>query len=174
MAGGPSWQGCAQIVRKGISQPLPRTTYRLSWYLLSALLPGKQNKLTCLHEHGRMHWRQRFCSNFSKYHILLYRRKCKTEFIPELDYSYCVLKHHTFHFKAPGVGGTDYVTTIKYLSNLFCFNCTRLITALQIPTAWGNQDIYFPQDNHPRRIRPQEGPVLRNPKQAIWLDRQTF
>lgn len=101
MAGGPSWQGCAQMIRKGISQPLPRTTYGLSWYLPSALLPGKQNKLTCLHEHGRMHWRQRFCSNFSKCHVLLYRRKWKTEFIPELDYSYCVLKPHTSHLKAP-------------------------------------------------------------------------
>lgn len=40
-AGGPSWQVCAQITRKGITQPLTRTTYGLPWYLPSAQLPRK-------------------------------------------------------------------------------------------------------------------------------------
>lgn len=49
--------------------------------------------------------------------------------------------------RVPGVGGTDHLTIPKHLSSLFCFNCRGLITALQIPSAWGNQHVYFQQDN---------------------------
>lgn len=166
MAGGPSWQVCAQIPRKGISQPLPRTTYGLPWYLPSAHPSGKQNhELSCLHELGRMHWGWSFCSNFSKSHFLLYRRRWKTEFMPELDYSYSVLKHCISHLKAPGVGGTDHVTIPKHLSSLFCCNCRGLTTALQMPTAWGNQHIYFHQDI--KSYSPDE--AVNMPAYLQWL-----
>lgn len=166
LAGGPSWQACAQIMRRGISQPLPKTTYDLPWYLPSAQLPGKPNhKLSCLHEPGRMYWGGRFCSNSSKSHFLLYRRRWKTEFMPELDYSYAALKHHTSHLKAPGVGGTDHVTIPKQLSNLFCFNCRGLITAVQVLTAWGNQHIYLPKTI--RSYSPEE--AVNMPAYLQWL-----